>query len=296
MLKMFTADVPSAATPEYWDANWEGVELADSRRGGSADPLRPLFERYVRPGKVLLEGGCGHGGFVASQAGRGVRAVGVDFALDSLAAVRRDGARLMLAACDVARLPLAAASVDAYFSGGVVEHFEDGPAEALDEARRVLRRGGHLLISVPYESPLRRLLLRRRAPWWRRVDRHAAEPAPPGSAFFQYVYSPVEFESLLAEHGFVVRCRKPLSIVWGLYELPMARRALVRMAHAASRRLATGGDGAVRASPSGVFGPVRALVKRLVVAEDETVPVLGLGVRGLGWLAANMMLYVCEPA
>jgi SAM-dependent methyltransferase len=296
MLKMFSDAGSSAATADFWDAAWQGVEF-DAVSDRRADPLTPLFERYVRPGSVLLEGGCGHGGYVASETDRGVRVVGLDFALDSLAAVRRTGKALILTAGDVARLPLATGSVDAYYSGGVVEHFEAGPGPALDEARRVLRPEGYLLISVPYESPLRRLLEHRRSPAWRRVHRHAVGPAPSGRAFFQYVYRPDEFAALLATHGFVVRRRKPVSIVWGLYELPVLRRALGRAARIASRPGPAGGasEKPAAAEPS-VAGWLRTLAKRLVVAEDDRVPVLGFGVRILGWFAANMTLFVCQPA
>ena len=35
---------------------------------------------------------------------------------------------------------------DVYLSFGVVEHFEQGPIKALKEARRVLKKGGDLII------------------------------------------------------------------------------------------------------------------------------------------------------
>jgi hypothetical protein len=34
-------------------------------------------------------------------------------------------------------------------------------------------------------------------------------------------------------------------------------------------------------------------MKRLAVAEDDTVPLLGLAVRALRYACANMMMYVC---
>jgi hypothetical protein len=39
-----------------------------------------------------------------------------------------------------------------------------------------------------------------------------------------------------------------------------------------------------------------SLLKRLVVAEDDTVPVAGWGVKVARSLFANMMMYVCVPA
>jgi len=51
--------------------------------------------------------------------------------------------------------------VDALLSFGVVEHDERGPDEALAEARRVLRDGGLLVLSVPCDNLLRRLVTNR---------------------------------------------------------------------------------------------------------------------------------------
>jgi hypothetical protein len=37
-----------------------------------------------------------------------------------------------------------------------------------------------------------------------------------------------------------------------------------------------------------------SILKRLVVSEDDTVPILGLGVKFMRWFSANMMMYVCK--
>ncbi len=39
-----------------------------------------------------------------------------------------------------------------------------------------------------------------------------------------------------------------------------------------------------------------SILKRLVVGEDDSIPVAGAVVRVLRWAAANMMMYVCVPA
>ncbi len=102
----------------------------------------------------MLEGGCGRGQYVAYQSSRGVRVVGLDFALETLVAVHRRCEALLFCSEDVSELPFRNCSFDVYFSGGVVEHFEVGAYQVLNEARRVLPPNGTLLISVPYLSPL----------------------------------------------------------------------------------------------------------------------------------------------
>ena len=100
------------------------------------------------------------------QRRRGVPArVGLDFASETLLRVRRHEPDVPLVVGDINALPFPDEVFDAYFSGGVVEHLESGPDSALREAARVTRVGGVLLISVPYLSPLRRLLVPFKRAW-----------------------------------------------------------------------------------------------------------------------------------
>lgn len=295
MLKMYREGADAGSSAAFWESTWDDVSFDEAVRHCDVDPLKPLFDRYATPGRLLLEAGCGRGQYVAYLSARNVRVIGVDFAERTLRELRGRVGSLLLAGADVARLPLRTASVDVYYSGGVVEHFEDGPEAALDEARRVLTTDGVLLMSVPYYSPARRLLARAGRPGWKRVRSHTTDPADDDSVFFQYVYTPAEFRRLLTQHGFSVLATQGYSIMWGLYELPILGRLLPRSSQAATagRRAAKGAGG--RAKTPVVEPTWRALLKRLVVAEDASVPVAGLGVRLLRWMAANMMMYICVP-
>ena len=294
MLKMYLRGLPHGGTPGDWEENWNDVRLDEALRFCALDPLRPLLDHYARPGTTMLEGGCGQGQYVAFYAARGVRVVGLDFAGNLLTRLHARDQRLMLAAGDVAALPFRDQSFDVYYSGGVVEHFEAGAEASLLEARRVLRPKGVLLISVPYFSPLRRVLsLTKKRDDWKRVSRPARDEPQERTErqFFQYAYTQREFRALLAAAGLRVLTVQGYAIVWGLYDIPFVQR----IADALATRLRSGNHASPKVERTHVDGNGQppALLKRLVVAEDDRVPIAGLVVRALRWTCANMLMYVC---
>jgi SAM-dependent methyltransferase len=219
--------------------------------------------------------------------------IGVDFARDALTRLRARRPDLRLCTANVEKLPMRSASFHAYYSGGVVEHLEHGPEQALSEARRVLRENGVLLCSVPFYNPLRRILavLGRRS--WQPVSAPAVTTGRSGRVFWQYAFTRAEFEWLLHRHGFEVVESMGYSILWGLHEIPGvalltgAAQRLWRSRHA-------GGSSSLGSKTPPSPPPVRPpLLRRLVVSEDVTVPVLGSIVRLLRATASNMIMFVC---
>ncbi|WP_037885287.1 class I SAM-dependent methyltransferase, partial [Streptomyces viridochromogenes] len=108
-------------------------------------PVRP-----GRPPATVLDVGCGDGSAaaVAARVLAGHRIVGVDWSQDAL---RRAAHRLpgvVRGELSDGGLPFGAGSADAVLFSEVVEHLVD-PDGALDELRRVLRPGGHLMLSTP---------------------------------------------------------------------------------------------------------------------------------------------------
>lgn len=296
MLKMYHSEKHSGSTPDFWEDNWAASHFEESVRFSSVDPLRPLFEEYLRPDSLMLEGGCGMGNYIAYYAGRGFRVIGLDFAQTALRTLKIRQPGLMVAGGDVSQMPFADETFDLYYSGGVVEHFEGGAAESLAEARRVLKPNGVLLISVPYYNPLRKLLTPFRRNEWKVVKRSSVDgsSAMVNKNFFQYAYTRREFTGLLNDAGLTVEKTRGYAVLWGLYEIPfLAPRGKTEFAGSSVSGTMQPKITEIDIKPLIRDQPV-SLIKRLVVKEDGSVPVFGLGVKFLGWAAANMMMYVCR--
>jgi SAM-dependent methyltransferase len=297
VLKMYHRHGEAGGSPAYWEEFGGGSALADHLRFCEVDPLAPLFRRVLKPGAVMLEGGCGRGQYVAYYGARGVTVIGLDFAREWLKAAHTEIPSLRLCAGDVGALPFPDHCFDVYYSGGVVEHFERGADRALAEARRVLKHDGVLLLSVPYFSPLRRVIAAVGRDTWRRVAKPAVDDrANDGLRFHQYAYTVQEFTDLLTAAGFTVIGTQGYAVVWGLYDIGVIQRIATWIER---RRAGTHRTALPRAAHATGAAPANgqpSLLKRLVVSEDDTVPVAGWAVRAARQLCANMMMYVCMPA
>jgi ubiquinone/menaquinone biosynthesis C-methylase UbiE len=292
MLKMYHKEEHSGSTPDYWEGNWENAQFESAVRFCLIDPLRRLFEKYSKPGSLMLEGGCGMGQYLAFYAAEGRRVVGLDFAQNTLKRLHQRDSSLPLACGDVSRLPFADETFDLYYSGGVVEHFEGGAEASLTEARRVIKKDGILLISVPYFSPLRRALVPFKRKDWRKLTRPEVdkEKFAGDKTFFQYAYRKEEFEKMLRAAGLQIKETVGYSVLWGLYDIPFMTPP--------------DNDGVSSSGESGAAAAldIKALIenekpgsllKRLVMSEDTGVPVAGWLVRFMQWSSANLVMYVC---
>jgi ubiquinone/menaquinone biosynthesis C-methylase UbiE len=120
----------------------------DAGRGYSAAVLTLWLEvisRAVSKGAVseILDIGCGTGRYSAALAAHfDARVVAFDPSEKMLAEARRKSTRrVCYARASAESLPLPDTSVDMVFMSMVLHHFDD-PDRALEECRRVLRRGG----------------------------------------------------------------------------------------------------------------------------------------------------------
>lgn len=286
---------------ESWDRTWETSSIERAVQWAAICHLRPIFDRYFpRTGKIL-EGGCGLGQFVIYYRSLGYDIEGVDFSPRAIARLKAYDRTLPVRLADVTRLPHGDGSIKCYFSGGVIEHLEEGPEAALAEARRVLAPDGHLLITVPYANWIRRAQSRlgvRRRRWdTERVillprRQFVIEPPPtPEFRFAEYVFLKAEFARILEASGFAVEAALACDLEWGevcQFVYRRLRRTQGRPAPEGS--LASGNNGA-----GGFRAYARQLWKDLFVLEQPRQPWLRPLTRLLADLSGHMALFVAKP-
>jgi SAM-dependent methyltransferase len=283
--------------------------------------VHQVIARVVQPGRLFLDGGCGHGYWVKYLHDLGFRAAGVDFASETVSQIKRIDPSLAVSVGDVRALPFADESVHVYYSGGVAEHFEEGPEAVLREAARVLAPDGYFLCSVPDASPLREHVVFRSATseraatngllHARRVEEAAAEASSgPPLRFFQYAFSKAEFQRHLNAAGFEVVETFGMQLLWGLLDVPVVRRAqdAARRSLGGLRALRGGSQAALSskqaAAPTATTPenrtstpparPAGSFARRLALYEDRSIPVFGQGIRALCEVAPNMRMYVAR--
>ena len=147
---------------------------------------------------------------------KGYNIVGIDFAEDTIKRVKERFPDLPVETGNILNLPYPDGYFSAYISLGVMEHFKEGPEEALAEAHRVLRKGGLLLCSVPYFNPLRRIK--------KKLFKLYHLPKA-GEEFYQWAFTKQEIRNIMKKAGFQVHQVIPFDAVKGIKdELPGMRK------------------------------------------------------------------------
>jgi len=141
----------------YYEAFW--ADAPPDPEPWAWERRRALLLGEARPGERVLDLGCGAGRFVAALREAGADPVGVEVAGAALERARAvaPGADLRLLADD-GSIPLEHGSVDLVWCSEVLEHVADG-SHLLQEARRVLRPGGRILVTVPFHGRVQAALI-----------------------------------------------------------------------------------------------------------------------------------------
>lgn len=148
-----------SATSDFWTQHWlEKRDFANRvKMGASRGMIKKYTLMFLKPPAKVIDAGCGIGQNVFGLSQWGYDAYGVDFAGDVVKKTKDNFPEMKIYTQDVRKLEFPDNFFDGYWSLGVIEHFKDGYDDILKEAHRVLKNGGHLFITVPWLSPLRRI-------------------------------------------------------------------------------------------------------------------------------------------
>ena len=204
----------------FWDRQWQNLKSEGyykKYREGRVGKYEKLFITHLPKRGPIIEAGCGRAQFVVALEAKGYDTVGIDLAQDTLCDVKQEFPDIKLCRGDVAGLPFLDNSCAAYVSLGVVEHRLDGPEIYIQEAFRIIQRGGCAIFTVPYVNSIRR---------WK-AKRGLYNEGVSSLPFYQYAFSRSEFTTILRTVGFEVVTIDYFSVLKGLRdEFPRFRNGL----------------------------------------------------------------------
>lgn len=203
-------------TRQAWRSIWQETNFA--RELATLDyprarELLNLYLPYLDRAAPVLEAGCGPGHVVHHLRQLGYAALGLDYAPEALLPTLAHLPDLPLHLGDVHHLPYAANTFGSYLSFGVVEHFEQGPTDALREAFRVLRQGGVLVLTTPTPNFVEGL----RALADRLIPSRRARP--PRAEYYETAYTGAQLAEFCRSVGFKVLKVIPYSHSFTFYGL-----------------------------------------------------------------------------
>src|SRR5439155_562338 len=212
---------------EWSQAVWRLEGAVPTSEDCDRELIHDVMLRHLPQDGLIADAGCGAGRWPIHLRRLGYRVVGIDISPEAGRAARAEESGLPITVGDVRRVPLKDGSVDAVLSLRVVEHDERGPDEALREARRILKPGGLLILSVPFNNLFRRVLVNRLQSWvtWRR------RRALMRLGFVEYRFTRREVRECLQRTGFRVGdAHVPESLRWPgtLVRARQRRRGRVR--------------------------------------------------------------------
>ncbi|MEV6503721.1 class I SAM-dependent methyltransferase [Streptomyces prunicolor] len=148
---MTTTTPPNQVRPDlrdFYENPATPVASGPSRTLRQARILATALGPPTEQPRTVLDIGCGDGTAAATAAPllTGHRVIGVDWSQDALTRARTNLPYTVRG--ELTALPLRTASADAVLFSEVIEHLVD-PDTALAEIHRVLRPGGHLMLSTP---------------------------------------------------------------------------------------------------------------------------------------------------
>lgn len=143
------------ATKLAWRENWKDISVStimtvfDYPR---VKEMLSIYKSFITRNDKIIEAGCGLGPWVLKLSGEGYNMTGVDYDPGSIEKIKSFDSSQKVYLADIRKMPFENKTFSVYLSFGVLEHFAEGPADALKEAHRILDDGARVIITVPYRN------------------------------------------------------------------------------------------------------------------------------------------------
>jgi len=290
---------------ESWNA-WNEVEdVFESSKNAEKDHLSPFFKKYFPyPPKKILEGGCGIGKYVIAYRKLGYDILGVDFSGKTIRRVKKEiDSNLPLYEADITALPFEDGFFDCYYSGGVIEHFEEGPDAPLKEARRVLKKGGIFLVTVPFINFLRKLYFsvlttKKKDGFLQKKCKKCQHDLPiqEGYKFSEYSFDINSLLPYFKDNDFVIEKTYPIDFLWG--EIGLLLHKYIGRHHAPERAAIRKSDNNTENSEGAGNKKsfTKDLMRSFLITQDRDNIFLRIPVTLLNYLSGHMVLFVARAA
>jgi SAM-dependent methyltransferase len=191
-------------------SSFEGAE-APGQLGGADNleddialcPLQSIDEVFMRRlprNGPVLEAGSGRGRWVFHLRRKGYDVRGIELAATEVSFAKSFDPSVNIVVGDVLKTPFDDHSFCAVISLGVLEHFEDGPQQALREVRRILTPDGLLFVTVPTRNLFRLVVIDR----IKNLQTFVRRMRNQDLMFEEYRYSRAQFSRILTDAGYVI--------------------------------------------------------------------------------------------
>ena len=206
MLKKDIVHKLDIETKQAWDENWQNVSVTEIMEIFNYPRVKKqinIFRKYLPKDKPILEGGCGLGPYVMHLKDLGYDIVGIDYNKDPIVKAKKFREDCEFICGDILDLQFPDNYFGGYLSLGVLEHFAEGPDEAIKEANRVLKKDGVFIVIVPRLSILHKLKLPlkmlKETKFLRKLFRKNIT-----SSYFERYFNIVELKKSFNKNGFFV--------------------------------------------------------------------------------------------
>jgi len=148
-------EINSSHWDEFWSSKGDWINKITPKASSLSAPIK-LVKRFIKPGASILEAGCGMGQYVYKLNQLGYDVHGVDSAENAVELLNANYKNLKITNQSLGNLNFDDCSFDAYYSGGVIEHFWEGYMPLLEEAHRILKKDGIIILTFPFMNKARK--------------------------------------------------------------------------------------------------------------------------------------------